>query len=266
MNSQNNKGNNLKRAGELLRDAVERGASLILFPENFSFMGSGEGDKIAVAETTTKGDSIDFLKNAAKAHKVWIAGGTIPLKTDSPHKVTNTLLLFNDRGEVAERYDKIHLFDVNLNEGERYAESRVIEGGKKPVTVQTIYGRLGLTICYDLRFPELYRELVERGAEIFFVPSAFTFTTGKAHWEVLLRARAIENQAYIVAAAQVGEHPGGRRTFGHSMIIDPWGDVIAHVVEGEGIALADIDINTVYEVRGKMPCLTQRRLKITTIV
>ena len=265
MNSSNQKGENIKNARELLSKAVNSGATLIVLPENFSFMGDSETDKLSVAETLNKGASIDFLKCSARNHKVWVAGGTIPLKTKDPKKVTNTLLLYSDQGEEVGRYDKIHLFDVDISDTESYSESNVIKEGNKPVTVKTPLGCLGLTICYDLRFPELYRKLTHMGAEIFLVPSAFTYTTGNAHWEVLLRARAIENQAYVIAAAQVGDHPGGRRTFGHSMIIDPWGQVLSEVVEDDGIAIADIDLTKVYEIRKKMPCLTQRRMKITTI-
>lgn len=264
MNSSNKKGENIKNARELLSKAVNSGATLIVLPENFSFMGDSETDKLSVAEALNKGASIDFLKCSARNHKVWVAGGTIPLKTKDPQRVTNTLLLYNDQGEKVGRYDKIHLFDVNINEKESYFESNVIKEGNTPVTVKTPLGCLGLTICYDLRFPELYRELIHMGAEIFLVPSAFTYITGIAHWEVLLRARAIENQAYVIAAAQVGDHPGGRRTFGHSMIIDPWGKVLSEVDQDDGIAIADIDLTKVFEIRKKMPCLTQRRMETTT--
>ena len=264
MNSSNQKGENIKNARELVTKAANSGAKLIVLPENFSFMGDSATDKLSVAEALNKGESIDFLKSSARHHKVWLAGGTIPLKTNDPKKVTNTLLLYNDQGEEAGRYDKIHLFDMNINAKESYFESNVIKEGTTPVTVKTPLGCLGLTICYDLRFPELYRELIHMGTEIFLVPSAFTYTTGNAHWEVLLRARAIENQAYVVAAAQVGNHPGGRRTFGHSMIIDPWGKVLSEVDQDDGIATAEIDLTKVYEIRKKMPCLTQRRMETTT--
>ncbi len=266
MNSLNNKRENIKKAEDLLSRAVNSGAKFILLPENFSFIGDNEKDKLSIAETLNKGESINFLRHASKKHKVWVAGGTIPLKTKDPKKVTNTLLLYNDQGKKVGRYDKIHLFDVNISDNESYSESNVIKEGSKPVTVKTPLGCLGLTICYDLRFPELYRKLTHMGAEIFLVPSAFTYTTGNAHWEILLRARAIENQAYVVAAAQVGEHPGDRRTFGHSMIIDPWGQVLSEVDKGDGIAVADIDLTKVYEIRKKMPCLPQRRMEVATIL
>lgn len=265
MNSLNHKGENIKKAEDLLSKAVNSGAKFILLPENFSFMGDNEKDKLSVAESLDEGASINFLRCSAKKYKVWVAGGTIPLKTGDPNKVTNTLLIFNDQGEKVGCYDKIHLFDVTISDNESYSESNVIKEGNKPVTVKTPLGCLGLTICYDLRFPELYRKLTHMGAEIFLVPAAFTYATGNAHWEILLRARAIENQAYVIAAAQVGDHPGGRRTFGHSMIIDPWGQVLSEVDKDDGMALAEIDITKVYEVRKKMPCLTQRRMKSTAI-
>lgn len=258
MNSGNEVNKNLDQAYALMKAGVERGAALLALPENFSFMGN-EKEKIRIAEDIKTGASVKFLKNFAREHKVWVAGGSIPIRA-SKDKVYNTFLLINDKGRVAARYDKIHLFDVNLKRGEKYRESSYVKRGTKPVTANTPFGRAGLSICYDLRFPELYRKLAARKAGIFFVPAAFTAQTGKDHWEVLLRARAIENQVYVIAPAQFGSH-GKRMTYGNSMIVDPWGKVLARAPDKETVILAELDPSYLEVVRKSIPCLKHIALK-----
>lgn len=256
MNSGGNKKENLKKAELLLREGVVKGARFLALPENFSFMGK-DSEKIEVAENLETGETVDFLKKFAADHGVWLLGGTIPLKAGE-NKVYNTSLLINDHGEVAARYDKIHLFDVQLDEKEVYRESDFVQGGSLPVVAKTPWGKAGLSVCYDIRFPELYRKLMEAGAEFIFLPAAFTVRTGEAHWEVLLRARAIENQVYMIAPAQCGVHPGGRMTYGNSMIVDPWGKILARAGEGEGIVTAELDSDYREEVKSRIPCLKHR--------
>lgn len=253
MTSRDDKKQNLQKAETLLQKGVERGAVILSLPENFSFMG-GEGEKLKAAEDMQSGESVVFLKEFAARHKVWILGGSVPLRAGDA-KVYNASLLINDEGEVAARYDKMHLFDVDIEGGESHRESKSVRRGEKPVCADTPFGKAGLTICYDLRFPELYRRLTMEGARFIFVPSAFTKQTGLAHWEPLLRARAIENQVYIVAPAQFGRHSEERRTYGNSMIVDPWGKVIARAPDMETVITAEID--PVYQngVRKSIPCL-----------
>ena len=214
---------NLIEAGRLIAKAADDGAELIVLPENFAHFGMREEDKIKIAETENTGPIQDFLKKNATRHAIWIVGGAIPLKCSDPSKVRSACLVYDAQGNRVARYDKIHLFDVHIEEtGENYAESQTIQAGNTSVVVNTPFGCLGIAICYDLRFPELFRELLAKGMEICAVPSAFTAITGRAHWEILVRARAIENLSFVVASAQGGYHINGRETFGQSMIVDPW--------------------------------------------
>ncbi len=263
MNSIDNVGANLDAAGKLLEEAVHAGAALAVLPENFAFMGARDADKLAHAEDDGRGPIQDFLRDTARKLKVWIVAGTIPIKVaGDAGKVYAASLVIDDQGERRARYDKIHLFDVDVpGAGEKYRESSTIAHGElKSVIVESPAGRVGLTVCYDLRFPELFRRLAAEQAQVMCVPSAFTQKTGEAHWEVLLRARAIENQCYVVAAGQVGQHPGGRRTFGHSMIIGPWGEVLAYRAAEPGIVVARIAPARLEELRQTFPVLSHRRL------
>ena len=214
---------NLKEAAWLIEMAVEQGAKLVALPEYFGIMGMKDTDKVAVREVFGKGPIQEFLAETARKHGIWIVGGSVPLVATSPKKVLNTSMVFDDQGKCVARYDKIHLFGFEMGE-ERYSEETTIEHGKKVVVIDTPFGRIGLSVCYDLRFPELYRAMGE--VDLILVPSAFTETTGKAHWETLIRARAIENLAYVLAPAQGGYHLNGRETHGDSMIVDPWGVVL----------------------------------------
>lgn len=257
-----NVGANLFEVERLVRESVEEGAELVVLPENFAFMGQNDRDQLAIREADGDGPLQAFLARLAKQLGIWLIGGTIPLEADDPDRVRAACLVFDDRGERVARYDKIHLFDVNLpGFDERYHESAVIEPGSQPVVVDSPFGRIGLSVCYDLRFPELYRRLLDADAEILVVPAAFTAVTGKAHWESLLRARAIENLAYVVAAAQGGFHVNGRETHGHSLIVDPWGTVLAEVPRGSGHVQATIDHEFLESVRRSFPTISHRRLK-----
>ncbi len=252
---------NLLEAERLIANAAAEGADIVVLPENFSLMGHDESDKLAVRESDGEGDIQNFLSQQAKKHSLWIVGGTIPMKSGDDARIRAACLLFNDQGEQVARYDKIHLFDVNLpDSGERYIESETIEPGTEPVVVDTPFGKLGLAICYDLRFPELFRDMLDRGMEILAIPSAFTAITGKAHWETLVRARAIENQCYVIAAAQGGYHASGRETYGDSMIVDPWGIVLNRLSKAAGIVKAEIDVERVDNVRKTFPAVEHRRL------
>lgn len=265
MNSGADVGANLERAGALLAEAAARGARLAVLPENFAFMGAHETDKLAHREPLGQGPLQAFLAATAARLGLWLVGGTLPLQVPGREdKVYAASLLYDPQGRRVAHYDKLHLFDVDVmrqGSSERYRESNSIEYGAVPCApAPTDAGRLGLTVCYDLRFPELYRRLAADGAEVLSVPSAFTEKTGEAHWQVLLRARAIENQCYVIAPNQSGTHPGGRRTWGHSMVIDPWGEVLAEQAAGEGVVTADLDLTRLAEIRRNMPCLHHRRL------
>jgi len=252
---------NLLEAQRLISHAVADGAKLVVLPENFSLMGHNETDKLAIKESESGGEIQSFLSQQARKHSIWIVGGTIPMSSKDKSRIRAACLLFNDQGDQVARYDKIHLFDVNLpGSDEQYIESETIEPGTDPIVVDTPFGKLGLAICYDLRFPELFRDLLDRGMEILAIPSAFTSITGKAHWETLLRARAIENQCYVIAAAQGGYHASGRETHGDSMIIDPWGIILNRLSKTAGIVKADIDIERVKNVRKTFPAVKHRRL------
>jgi predicted amidohydrolase len=253
---------NLAAAGALLAQAAAAGAELAVLPEYFCLMGLGEGDKLAAREAPGRGRVQDFLAGAARELGLWVVGGTLPLEAGDADHVRNTSLVFAPDGALANRYDKIHLFRFD-NGRESYDEARVIERGGEPraFTLAARSGRawrIGQSVCYDLRFPELYRALA---AEVLLVPSAFTHTTGQAHWELLLRARAVENLAYVIAPAQGGTHENGRRTWGHSMIVDPWGVVLAErKEEGAGLVLADLSGERLAQVRTQLPALEHRIL------
>jgi predicted amidohydrolase len=252
---------NLDAARRLIGSAAAAGAALVVLPEYFCFMGRSDRDKLAIAETPGEGPIQSMLAESARAHAVWLIGGTLPLAVSAPDavdRVLNANLVFSPRGELAARYDKMHLFAFD-NGRERYDEARTLQPGRAPVAFDAGGLRIGLSVCYDLRFPELYRVLTRPPCDLLSVPSAFTYTTGLAHWEVLLRARAIENQCYVVAAAQGGTHENGRRTFGHSLIVDPWGEVVAcRSDDGEGIVLADVRRERIDEVRKHLPALEHR--------
>ncbi len=260
MNSTDSVEGNLREAGKLVRRAVERGAQLVLLPENFAFMRGGEEGKLEVAEPEGEGPIQAFLAETAAALGIYLVGGSVPLKGSSPERVRAACLLYGPDGERIGRYDKIHLFDVDLPTGERYRESATVEPGEEPLLVETPLAKLGVAICYDIRFPELARRLSRKGMEVLLVPAAFTVPTGRAHWEVLLRARAIENQCYCVAAAEWGDHPGGRETYGHSMLVDPWGEVLARLEEGVGVVFHQLSANRLAEIRRRFPALQHRRL------
>ena len=273
---------NLQRAESLLAQAAAQDARLAVLPEYFCLMGQSDTDKVRVREKPGSGPIQDFLADAARRHGLWIAGGTLPLESPDPNRVLNTTLVFNPAGELAARYDKMHLFAFQRG-AERYAEADSITPGNQPVAFDCEGLRIGLTICYDLRFPELFRALsapaagpsqdggsplggqranasaeATRPCDLFLLPAAFTHTTGEKHWEVLLRARAIENLAYMVGCAQGGVHENGRRTWGHSMVIDPWGDVLAMQAEGDAVVTATIDRDRITRYRESLPALGHR--------
>jgi nitrilase len=251
---------NLATAADLLAEAAGQGAQLAVLPENFALMGLRETDKLAVQETPGTGPMQDFLAEQAARHRLWLVGGTIPLRTaGNDRRVRAACLLFDDRGQPVARYDKVHLFDVQMvGSRERYAESATIEPGDRYVVADTPWGRLGLAVCYDLRFPEQFRAMVDQGMEILALPAAFTAATGAAHWETLLRARAIENQCYVIAAAQGGRHANGRETFGDSVVIDPWGLVVDRRAWGPGVVLARMDRPFLENIRRQFPSLEHR--------
>ena len=256
---------NLRAAARLVQRAAEAGATLVALPEYFCLMGHHDADKLAMAEApgdTDTGPVQGFLSAAAREHGVWLVGGTLPVKTAASDRVLNRCCVYAPDGTEAAHYDKIHLFAFD-NGCESYDEGRTLLAGSAPVAVQAGALRVGLSICYDLRFPELYRALMLPPCDVLCVPAAFTHTTGRAHWELLLRARAVENQCYVLAAAQGGTHANGRRTWGHSMVVDPWGEVLAVCEagdEGEGLALAQIDPARMAQVRAQLPALVHRRL------
>lgn len=251
---------NLDEAARLISTAVSAGAEFVVLPENFAIMPTKDAGQLQVMERDGDGPIQEFLSAQAHQNHVWLVGGSIPLVSSQPSKVRAACLLFNDHGERVARYDKLHLFDVKLDNGEEYSESLTIEPGESVVVVDSPLGRLGLTICYDLRFPELFRQMLDQGAEIFSVPSAFTATTGKVHWEILLRARAIENLAYVIGAGQGGSHSSGRETYGDSIVIDPWGKIINRLARGPGIVIADIDRLRLEKLRRSLPSIEHRRL------
>ena len=250
---------NLEAAAALLARAAAAGAQLAALPEYFCLMGRRDEDKLAIAEVPGDGPIQRFLAAQARTHGLWLVGGTLPLRTATAARARNSSLVFAPDGTQAARYDKMHLFAFD-NGREQFDEGRVLEAGPAPVALQAGPLRVGLSVCYDLRFPELYRALMQPPCDLLCVPSAFTYTTGQAHWELLLRARAIENQCVVLAPAQGGVHDNGRRTWGHSMIVDPWGEVLAMQAEGEGVVIADVDLQRRDAVRTQLPALRHRRL------
>jgi len=246
---------NLSAIEPLVVDAARRGAQLVALPENFGIFGARATDKVAARETDGDGVQQAFLARVAREHAIWVVGGTVPIATADPTRIRSASLVFSPDGRRVARYDKIHLFAFSQGE-ERYDEGRTIEPGTESVAFDAPCGRVGLSVCYDLRFPELYRSLGD--LTLIVVPSAFTAVTGAAHWHVLLRARAIENQCYVLAAAQGGLHPGGRRTYGHSVLIDPWGVVLDEKDEGPGVVIGDVDTQRLAQVRRDLPALQHR--------
>lgn len=247
---------NLAQAATLIAEAAKKGAVLAVLPEAFSRIGEKATQKIEYKEAPGIGAIQNCLAELARKHSIWLVGGTIPLASERTYKVRAACLLFDNNGEVVARYDKMHLFDVKLSSDELYKESAIFEAGDSTVVVDTPVGKLGLCVCYDIRFPTLLSELVRKGAEIIAVPAAFTQSTGQAHWELLARCRAIDTFSYIVGACQGGVHTNGRETYGHSMIVGPWGNIIAEITNpGPGIAYAEIDRDLIYEIRNKIPTL-----------
>jgi predicted amidohydrolase len=262
---------NLKEAGGLLEEAAARGAALAALPENFGFMGLHDADKRAVAESDGDGPIQDFLASTALRLRMTVVGGTLPLRADGGGRVAAASLVYGPDGKRIGRYDKIHLFDVDIPgkpgaaNAERYRESAHVAPGSNAVVVDTPAGRLGLSVCYDVRFPELFRALSASGAQLLTIPSAFTAPTGRAHWETLMRARAIENLCYVIAPAQSGFHPSGRETYGDTMIVDHWGRVLQRLPRGRGCVVADIDLGAQAEVRNNFPALQHRVFAATQI-
>jgi nitrilase len=251
---------NLMAARVLLESAARRGAVLAGLPENFPIMGSNERDKLAVAEADGAGPIQEWLAKTARELQMWIIGGTMPIRA-AGDKVSAACLAIDATGRRVARYDKMHLFDVDIpGKDESYRESATIAPGNTPVVIDTPIGKLGMAVCYDMRFPELFRLLVKQGAQVLSLPAAFTVPTGQAHWDVLLRARAIENLCYVMAPAQVGTHASGRETYGNALIADPWGVVLDRVATGAGFALAEIDTSTQADVRIKFPALQNRKI------
>jgi len=248
---------NLSEARRLIAKAAEQGARLVVLPEFFAIMGMNEKDKVAVREQAGTGPIQKFLADTAREFKIWLVGGSIPMAASVPGKVRNTCLVFDERGQQVARYDKMHLFNLELG-NENYHEANTIEPGDKVVVVDSPFGRIGLAICYDLRFPELFRAM--KNVDIIVLPSAFTETTGRMHWEVLVRARAIENLAYVIASAQGGYHINGRETHGNTMIVDPWGRILDRLPRGSGVVVADVNPSYQASLRSSLPALTHRVL------
>jgi deaminated glutathione amidase len=262
MASSPNIGANLLEAERLIEEAVSQHARLVVLPENFALMGRSEHDKVAACEQPGSGAIQTFLEEQSARHSIWLVGGTIPLKADDPNKVRAACLVFDDKGVQVARYDKIHLFDVALvDSGEQYTESDTIEPGSEVVVIDSPFGRMGVAVCYDLRFPELFRQQLDKGLEVLVLPSAFTAITGRAHWEVLVRARAIENLCYVIAPDQGGYHLNGRETYGHSMIVDPWGTVLNSLARGPGVVCAEIELGRLQSARRNFPSISHRRLQ-----
>lgn len=255
---------NLMEASRLIREAATKGADLVVLPESFALMAMQESENIDLAEEQGSGYIQDIIRQAAIDNEVWIVAGSLPLKVENSDKASAASLMFNDKGEIVARYNKIHLFDVEVNckKGQQpvvYKESDTFEAGVEVVVVDTPFGKIGMSICYDLRFPLLYREMVKQGAQIFLIPSAFTKTTGEIHWEPLIKARAIENQCYVVAPAQGGYHVNGRHTYGHSMMVDYLGQVHGLRLKGTGIITMNIDLNAQQKLRESFPVLKHRK-------
>lgn len=246
---------NLKVAGHLVAEAVDQGAQLVALPEYFPIIGAVDSDRVRASEAYGNGSIQTWLAETAERYGVWIFAGSIPLTADVPDKMRNSSLVFNPGGQCVARYDKVHLFGFRKGD-EAYDEASFIEPGREQVAVDTPFGRIALSICYDLRFPELYRALAP--VDLIMVPAAFTETTGRAHWEILLRARAIENQCYLLAVGQGGRHESGRMTHGNSMVIDPWGEILDRKLKGPGVVIADLDHARIAEIRESLPALAHR--------
>jgi len=260
-NSQDDVDDNLARARHLIERAAAAGAQFITLPENFAFMGE-EARKRELAERldpASPGPILACLREAATRHGVWLLGGGMPERSDDPTRPYNTSVVLSPKGEIVRTYRKVHLFDVSLSDGTLLRESTATMAGTEAVVAEVAGTRVGLSVCYDVRFPELYRRLVDEGARVVTVPSAFTLTTGKDHWHALLRARAIENQVWVLAPAQHGKHPRGRQTYGKSLVVDPWGEVVAQASEGEGFAIARLDFEYQDRVRLSLPSLLHRK-------
>ena len=254
---------NLRSASRWLDEAARRGARLVVLPENFAFLGGNDHERIAAAEPPGDGPIQAFLSDRARARGMWIVGGTLPMSVPGGKRVRAACLLYDDQGAVVARYDKMHLFDVSLPErNEHYRESNATEPGSEMCVAATPFGKLGLAVCYDVRFPELFRRLLDAGMELLALPAAFTVPTGRAHWEVLVRARAIENLCPVIAAAQEGRHPHGRETYGDSMIVSAWGEVRERLPHGEGLIVADLDTMQGSDVRTRFPALNHRRQEL----
>lgn len=253
---------NLTAAKNLIKQAVAEKAHLVVLPEMFALMTTDQAEKIKIREEFGKGPIQQFLSAQAAENKIWIVGGTIPIAIpNNKNKSRATCLVFDDQGKCVTRYDKMHLFDVSLQSGkEVYSESNTIEAGDQVVVLKTPFGKLGLAVCYDVRFPELFRQMLAKEVEIIILPTAFTYITGAAHWDVLVRARAIENLSYVAAACQTGTHPGGRKTFGHSMIVNPWGEVQASLPDKTGVITAEIDLHYLQQIRKDFPALSHRKI------
>ncbi|MBY0578799.1 MAG: carbon-nitrogen hydrolase family protein [Burkholderiales bacterium] len=248
---------NLVEAARLIAQAAEEGAKLAVLPEYFPMIGARDVDRLEAREAEGSGPIQDFLSGMARRHRLWIVGGSLPLHAENTEKSRNTCFVYDDFGLQRARYDKIHLFSFE-NGAERYEEGLCIEAGEDVSVCDTPFGKMGIAICYDLRFPELFRKMGE--VALIVVPAAFTQTTGLAHWELLLRSRAVENQCYVIASAQGGLHPTGRRTYGNSMIVDPWGEIVARMDKGAGIIMAQFDASRIVDVRSSLPALRHRKL------
>lgn len=251
---------NLAEAERLIRAAAEQGAQLVVLPENFSFLGSTDAERVAAVENFGDGPAQRFLAEAAERHSVWLVGGTIPIRDAGAERASSRSLLVAPDGSVAAHYDKIHLFDVDIpGKAETYSESATTLAGERVVVQSTPLGRIGLTVCYDIRFPALFHRLSALGTDVVVVPAAFTVPTGQVHWQPLLQARAIESLVYVVAAGQCGEHAGGRKTYGHSMIIGPWGEILGELPSGPGVVCVDLDMIRLAQLRESFPVVRHRR-------
>lgn len=253
---------NLASAARLIAQAAQNKAQLVVLPEMFAIMGKKPTDKVLAREAYGSGKIQDFLSQQAKMHQTWIVGGTIPIACDDDQKVRAASIVYDHNGNAVARYDKIHLFDVTVSETESYRESDTTEPGRDIVVIDTPVGKLGLSVCYDIRFAGLYMELLNRGAEIIAIPSAFTVKTGEAHWQLMCRARAVENFCYVVGGAQGGTHSSGRQTYGHSLIVAPWGTVVQEQLQpGDGVVYADVDLNKLHEIRTSVPVVQHQKIK-----
>lgn len=254
MCSSDNVDENLKSAERLMQAAANNGAQLIVLPEMFAIIGKKDADKLAVQEKYGAGKIQDFLSSQAKKLNAWIVGGTIPISCDNKNKISAACIVYDNHGNAVARYDKIHLFDVIVSENESYRESATTKPGHDIVVIDTPLGKLGLVVCYDIRFPTLFTKLLSCGAEMIATPAAFTVKTGQAHWELLMRARAVDTFSYVIGAAQGGTHANGRQTYGHTLIVEPWGNVIQEMATtGEGIVYAEVDLKKLHEIRAAIP-------------